>query len=130
MAIKKLTLTQDHIMLVKNLKFEKFKFKNDSDLARFGWGIDQYNMFGGTFVLEEVAQITGHFDDFIPGTETSSTGREYPQDLENYMWNIYQYLMDNLEYIESLVHTYAIENGLTPGTYKCIDREKIWSKIE
>lgn len=166
MAIKKITLTEDHLKLIENINFEKFNFddkqkieelrgyalslelkpkkkkdevtENDyyiekiKDLEaneRFGWGIDQWNMFGGTYVLEDVALILGKLDQAIQGTEEDPTGRHFPLELEDYMWDLYRYIYENMEYIISLVLYYSNKGGLTPGTYKCIDNIKNWEKI-
>ena len=166
MAIKKITLTEDHIKLIKCINFERFNFddkekiedlrklalslelKSNPDKAtksyndtvindirnfdspsRYGWGIDQWNMYGGTFILEDIALVLGKFDQAVPGTEESPLGRQFPKELEDYMWSLHGYICDNMEYIMSLIFQYAFDGGLTPGTYKCIDNLKIWEKI-
>ena len=167
MAIKKITLTEDHLKLISNIRFEKFNFdekqklnrlkeyafdldlqpnskdgevsKNDFILGeisdfdgneRFGWGIDQWSLFGGTYVLEDVAMIIGKFDKVIPESIEEPTGCRFPPELEEYMYGLYNYIYDNMEYIISLVLFYSTRGGLTPGTYKCINNIKNWEKIE
>ena len=171
MAIKKITLTEDHIKLIQNIKFETFEMgetfstellndaieeiESDKEaMKKFGlirdrlvrakeklellselkechaWGINQWNMFGGTFVMEDVALILGNYGDYIPGTEESPLGKQYPKELEDYMWSLYCYIYENMEYIISLVLFYMDKGGLTPGTYKCKDTEKDWTKID
>ena len=129
--LKKITLNEDHIALIKNIKFEPFIFDGtDTELdsvntiRRFGWGIDQYNLFGGTFVMEDIALILGQYDKFIPGTENDNLGKQYPKELEDYWWDLYRFLCDNMTYIISLVFWGAANNGLTPGTYKCKSEDK------
>ena len=128
MAIKKLTLTDDLIALIQNVKFEAFDFGDDPKDYHYGWGIDQYSLFGGTFVMQDIALILGKFNEFIPGTEESPLGRQYPKELEDYWWGLYDYIYTNMEYIISLVLWSVRNGGLTPGTYKCIDTIKIWEK--
>ena len=179
MAIKKITLNEDHLKLISAIRFEVFDFDekesfsklkrlarklklvdavelsevsqeernrikvlnelNDdimNDINNFnphehiGWAIDKYNIFGGTYVLEDVALIIGKWGDFIPGTEYEPTGRRYPEELEEYMYGLYEYIIDNLVYIESLIHTYAVKGGLTAGTYKCVDYRLDWERVE
>ena len=171
MAIKKITLTEDHIKLIQNMKFETFEMgevfsttlideaieeieSDKESMKKFGlvrdrlvrakeklelvsdlkechaWGINQWNLFGGTFVMEDVALILGHYGDYIPGTEESPLGKQYPKELEDYMWSLYMDIYENMEYIISLVLFYTDKGGLTPGTYKCKDTEKNWTKID
>ena len=178
MAVKKITLTEDHLKLISAIKVEAFDFDDKekfgqlkrlarklnlvdkmepqaklsvehgewdyyveenkaimSEINEFnphshiGWSIDQYNLFGGTYVLEDVALIIGKWNEAIPGSEYEPTGRRYPAELEEYMYGLYEYIVENMVFIESLVHTYAIKGGLTSGTYKCVDYELDWEKI-
>ena len=41
-AYKTINLTEDHIKLLSEIKFESFIFDSDSRNGRIGWGIDQY----------------------------------------------------------------------------------------
>lgn len=178
MAIKKITLNEDHLKLISAIRFEAFDFDekesfsklkkmarqlklvDDVDLEQvsdlekdrikvlkevnddilndinnlnphehIGWCIDKYNLFGGTYVLEDVALIIGKWGDFIPGTEYEPTGRRYSPEDEEYMYGLYEYIVDNMVFIESLVHTYAVKGGLTAGTYKCVDYQLDWEKV-
>lgn len=178
MAVKKITLNEDHLKLISEIRFEAFDFdekENFSKLKRMarklhlvdsvelsevsererknikilneineelmdeinnfnphehiGWAIDKYSLFGGTYVLEDVALIIGKWGEFIPGTEYEPTGRRYPEELEEYMYGLYEYIVDNLVYIESLVHRYSCKGGLQVGTYRCIDYQLDWEKI-
>lgn len=153
MAYKKvLKLTDEHIKLISNIKFEKFIFEekehyqqlknliNDLILSndkkheeinnyvikqifdfdphsRFGWGCDQWSLFGGTYVLEDVAMILGYFDQAIENSENLATGRRFPEELEEKMYNLYQYIYQNLDDIITIVFN-NIENGIKAGTYE------------
>ena len=92
-------------------------------------GINRKWLLGGTHLLEDVALVTGKADQFIKGTEEDPEGRAYPEDLEQQMLELYNYVADNLYYIESLVHQFAVKGGLTEGIYKAKDSDLIWEKI-
>ena len=169
--IKKITLTEDHIKLIKNIKFDAFDIgeifntskiiqaineieDSNESMKKFGvlrdelidikeqldllsykkeckaWGIDQWNLFGGTYVMEDVALILGHYKDFIPGTEESPLGKQYPKELEDYFWECYQYIVENIVFIINLVFTYIDKGGILPGTYKINTKDAEWQKID
>lgn len=168
--IKKLTLTEDHIKLIKNIKFDAFEMgelfntenvdyaiseieSSSEGLNKFGtlhdelvrvkeqleiasdrkeckaWGIDQWNLFGGTYVMEDVALILGYYDKFIPGTEESPLGKQYPKEFEDYFWECYQFIVENIVLILNLVFNFIDKGGVTPGTYKVDTKGMIWEKI-
>jgi hypothetical protein len=129
MAFKKITLNEDHLKLISSIKFEAFIFDGKTENERFGWGIDQYSLFGGTYVMEDVALVLGQWDKQIKGTEESPLGRQFPKELEDYWWELYRYIYENMEYIIDLVFTYVTKGGLSVGTYK-LDNNRQWSKID
>jgi hypothetical protein len=131
MSKKKIVLNEDHLALIRNIKFEKFNFNPGETVNHhYAWGVDEYNLFGGTsFVLEAIAVILGQYDKFIPGTEEDPMGRQYPKELESYWWSLYRYIWDNLEYIMSLVLYSVTEGGLTPGMYQYDTDTYEWKKV-
>ena len=86
--------------------------------SRFGWGIDQWCLFGGTYVLEDVAMILGYFDQAIENSETLAEGRRFPAELEEKMYTLYEYICENMEDILTLTLTFSGKGGITPGTYE------------
>lgn len=130
MAIKKIELTEDHLKLISHIKFEAFTFGQEASVNRLGWGIDQWGMFGGTYVMEDIALILGVYDKYIIGTEENANGKQFPKDLEDYMWSLYGDIVYNMEYIMDLVLYYSNKGGLTPGVYKCTTNTMEWSKEE
>lgn len=167
MAIKKLTLTDEHIKLIQNINFHAFEFGEElpiqpiieamedidempkADGKRFsrlysklfdiknrlneyndeasqnGWGVNQWNMFGGTYVMEDVALITGHYGENI---DDGASGKVYPKELEDHMWGLYLYVLENMEYIMKLVLWSITNGGLEAGTYKTKDMGISWTK--
>lgn len=130
MAFVKIKLNEEHLKLIENIKFEKFVFDMDTRNGRYGWGIDQYSLFGGTYALEDIALILGRWDEYIRGTETDPMGRHYPEELENHMWELYHYIWDNMEHIIKLVFYFNDRGGLTPGEYKFDTNNETWEKID
>ena len=94
--------------------------------SRFGWGVDQWNLFGGTYVLEDIAMILGYFDQALENSETLAGGRRFPEELEEKMYTLYEYIYENLEDILVLTFTFATNGGLVPGTYEYVDYK--WTK--
>lgn len=127
MAIKKITFTEDHLRLISNIKFEKFTIEQNSTAERLGWGIDQWNLFGGSYVLEDVSIIIGKYDQAYD--RDSATGPRFDKELEDYMWGLYEYIYENLTFIMDLVLKFSNKGGLKVGTYKCIDYELDWSYL-
>lgn len=130
MAIKKIVLTNDHLKLISHIKFEQFSFGEEIDVNRLGWGIDQWSLFGGTYVLEDVALILGVYDQYIVGTEENPNGRRFEKELEDYMWGLYADIVSNMEYIMDLVLYYSNKGGISEGTYKCNTNTMEWSKMD
>ena len=128
--IKTLDLTEEHLKLIESIKFEPFIFSANDKNGRFGWGIDQYSLFGGTYALEDIALILGHWKEYIVGTETDPMGRHYPKELENHMWELYDDIWQNMELIIDAVLYYSNKGGLTPGKYKYDTENETWKKEE
>lgn len=129
MAIKKLTFTEDHLKLIQALTPVKFEFDDDSKNSHIGIGYDTYSLWGGSYLFEDLALILGFYEESIEGTENDFSGRRYSKEREDYMFELYDFFQDNLFYIESLVHQFSTKGGITTGTYKCIDYELNWEKI-
>lgn len=160
---KTISLTNEHIALISNIKFEKFVFdekqhysrfkqmvddlklsENDNfkdynkailnelhgfePNSRFGWGCDQWNLFGGTYVLEDVAMILGYFNQAIENSETLATGRRFPEELEEKMYALYEYICENLEDIFTIILTFVGNGGLVAGTYEYKDYKWVLKK--
>ena len=157
---KTINLTEDHIKLIKNIKFEAFtlgelfntevitdaikeiennpdymkkwgylrdnlvyakdKLETISDLKECNaWGINQWNLFGGSYVMEDVALILGHYGDYYKGTEESPLGKQYPKELEDYWWGLYLYIVENIVNIFNIMFYFLDKGGLKPGKYTC-----------
>lgn len=82
-----------------------------------------------THILDDVAMVLGMWDKAIKGTDEDADGRAYPDDVEKYLLDTYNYVKDNLYNIESLIHQRVME-GVSPGHYKCRDSDMIWERVE
>lgn len=169
MAIKKLTLTDEHIKLIQNIDFHAFTFGEElpvepimeameeietmpperqkwfsrlhsklfdirnrlneynDEASQNGWGVNQWNMFGGTYVMEDVALITGHYGENV---NDGAQGKVYPPELEAHMWDLYLYVYNNMEWVMKLVLWSISNGGLKPGTYKTKDMGINWEYNE
>lgn len=119
--IKKLTLTEEHIKLIRMIDFE-------DDDVNDKLTIDKINPYVLSGRLEDLALVLGYSDKAIKGTENDPEGAAFPDDIEEHILSIHHYIVDNLYYIESLIHQMIFEGKITPGTYKCVDTELIWEK--
>ena len=120
MAIKKITLTKEHLKLIPF-----FYLQEDGDDVVY---VNKKYLYGGTHLLEDLADILGYQDSYIKNTQDDADGKAFPNDIENHMLEVHNYIVDNFYYIESLIHFYATKGGLTEGTYKCRDNDLIWTK--
>lgn len=119
--IKKITLTEDHLKLIPMLYVQEF---NDNEV-----GISNEQLFSlGNHLLEDMALILNLTDKSIPNTKYDADGMAFENEAEQYMLDLFNYLTENLFYIESLIHQFVCNGGLTVGTYKCKVEELIWEK--
>ena len=117
----RIELTEEHIALIKNFKFKKI---NDA-LS----GLDTYDLYGGTYIWEDMAIILGKLDRAIPGTENDPDGRKFPRELMEHFKELDEFILNNLSNIDNILHQFA-EEGLKPGVYETIDYEQFWTKIK
>lgn len=119
MAKIKLTFTDEHIKLIKCLRFEKI---NENI-----YGIDNYALWGGTFIYEQMAYILGYADKVIKGSECDVDGPKYPDALIAHFNDLDGFIVDNLQYIEDILHQFCDKGGIKPDTtYVAYDYEGIW----
>ena len=120
MAKITLNLTEEHILLIKNLNFKK--------LTDSIYGIDCFDLYGGTWKWEQMALILGYSDKVIPETLESIFGPKYEKEIQDYMEELDVFISDNILNIEEILHQFSSE-GIKPGKYTCMDNIHIWNKI-
>ena len=131
MATLKLTLTKDILALVSNIRFKEYKKVQDDDQREhIGYEIDLNSLYGGDFVLEDISFILGLYDQHIPDTEEDADGPKFPEKLEEYMYGLHAFIVENLDNIEEIVHQMILKGGIKEGTYKCKDWQHIWEYVE
>lgn len=119
--IKRLTLTDEHIRLISFIHFEE----NENTRSLLVNLDDPYELSGR---LQDIALVLGYQDKAIPGTQNDPEGAAFPDDIEEHLLSVHRYVIENLYYIESLIHQMFFKEIITPGTYKCIDIEGVWEK--
>lgn len=94
------------------------------------YGVDNFSLFGGTYLWEQIAYIIGIHDHVIKGTEEDPTGPKFPEEDMEHMKDLDCFMVTNLQYIFDILLQYCTE-GIQPGvTYWCYDYERIWHKEE
>lgn len=115
--IKRLKITEDIVSLISNFRFRKINDKIS--------GLDTYDLYGGTYLFEDMAFILGKFDKMIPGTETNPMGRQFTEETVKYFKELDEFIIENITDIENLLHQF-VKEGLKPGIYESIDYEQVW----
>jgi len=130
MALKKIELTEDLLKLISNIHFQDVPTPPEDDDTRetITYGIDYNSLFGGNFLCEDVSMILGRYDERIEGTEENPLGVQFPIETENYFWELYTTIIENIEPIEELVHQFSNKGGLVPGVYVSKGYDHIWRK--
>lgn len=116
---KTLNLTADHLKLATF-----FDLQNEEDGVKINKKI---MLTEQSHILDDVSLILGLRDAVIPNTEEDADGRAFPDDIEKYMLDTYNYVKDNMYWIETLIHQQILKGGVTPGTYTCDTRDRMWS---
>ena len=83
---------------------------------------------GGMHLLEDMAMALNIYDRKIEGTEDDPDGVAFSNEDTEYMLSLHKYVVDNIFYIESLIHQFVTKGGLQVGVYKAKDNELIWTR--
>lgn len=109
--------TEDIIKFVKLLKVERF---SESKL-----GYNLYGLYPESHLFDFMAMVMGLQSHRIPGTEENPLGAEYDEETTSKMHEIDAYIVENLEYIEEILHQFC-DVGIKVGKYTCIAYQRIW----
>lgn len=122
--IKRIEVTEDLLKVIPIIFLQE---KNGFDNKTIT--IDTSHIFSiGFGLIEDMAMALGIYDRAIKGTEDDPEGKAFSKEDTEYMLSLHKYVVDNIYYIESLIHQYVVKGGLEKGVYKCKDNELIWEK--
>ena len=122
--IIRLNLTEEHLKLIPIFFIEEEEYKKKLSIRH------DHLYCIGSHLLEDLSYALGYSDKYIKGTEENADGKAFPEDVEKHMLEVHNYIVDNLYYIETLIHQFVTKGGITPGEYKARDNDLIWEKIE
>ena len=112
-----LVFTEDIIKFIKLMNVQKF---SDSKV-----GFDNYGLYSESHLFDFMALVLGLQDHVIKGTEENPLGAEYDEEAMDYMHEIDSFIVENLEYIEEILHQFC-DVGIKPGKYSCLAYQRIW----
>ena len=122
--IKRIEVTEDLLKVIPIIFLQE---KNGFDNKTIT--IDTSHIFSiGFGLMEDMAMALGIYDRAIKGTEDDPEGKAFSEEDTEYMLSLHRYVVDNIYYIESLIHQYVVKGGLEKGVYKCKDNELIWTR--
>lgn len=116
---KTLNLTEDHLKLATF-----FDLQNEEEDVKINKRI---MLTEQSHLLDDVSLILGLRDKAIENTKEDAEGMAFPDEIEKYMVDTYNYVRENLYWIETLIHQNILKGGVVPGTYTCDTRDKIWT---
>lgn len=112
-----LVFTEDIIRFIKLMKVQKF--------SDYKIGFDSYGLYPESHLFDFMAMVLGLQDHVIKGTEENPMGAEYDEEATNKMFEIDSFIVENLEYIEEILHQFC-DVGIKPGKYSCLAYQRIW----
>lgn len=124
MKKNRITLTDDILKLVSVLTVREIDLPSDFNNGRYICGLENYSLYGGSYLLEDMSRALGIYDQRIEGSEDESTGVTFDEETENMMYDLHDFILKNLITIENLLHYWSNKGGLTAGTYNTITFQK------
>lgn len=123
--IKRIEVTEDLLKVIPIFLLQEKKNLDESKTIT----IDSSHLYSVGFgLVEDIAMALGIYDKAIKGTEDDPEGRAFSEEDTERILSLHKYVVDNIYYIESLIHQYIVKGGLEVGTYRCKDNEMIFEK--
>lgn len=123
--IVRIEVTEDLLKVIPIIYWQK---NVEWDYSEIIIRTDHIFSAGGLHLLEDMAMALNIYDRKIKGTEDDPEGAAFNEEDTERMLTLHKYVVDNIQYIESLIHQYITKGGLQVGVYKAKDNELIWEK--
>ena len=123
--IVRIEVTEDLLKVIPIIYWQK---NVEWDYSEIIIRTDHIFSAGGMHLLEDMAMALNIYDRKIKGTEDDPEGAAFNEEDTERMLTLHKYVVDNIQYIESLIHQYVTKGGLQVGTYKAKDNELIWTR--
>lgn len=158
------TVTDQVVTLYEDETCKEYRLGDVLNKFKIGidniYGIDNYNLWGGTFIWEQMALILGYQGAIIPSTMEDPTGPKFYEkvwtgldengrrfvvtnkdntdnvdgleeiDVWEHLKDLDCFIVTNLPYIMDILLQFCTE-GIQPGvTYWAYDYQRIWHKEE
>lgn len=124
MIKNRITLTEDVLKLASAIKIRDVEIPSEISGNTYIGAIENASLFGGSDLLEDASMILGIYDEHIEGTEENSNGVQFNADVEDKIYTLHEFIVENLIVIEGLIHYWSNKGGLKPGTYNTITMER------
>lgn len=123
--IIRINVTEDLLKVIPIIFLQQKKMFDDNQIIT----IDTSHAYSiGLGMVEDLAMALGIYDHAIKGTEDDAEGRAFNDEDTERILSLHKYVVDNLYYIEMLIHQYVVKGGLEVGVYKAKDNELIFEK--
>lgn len=106
----------------------KVRIEPESNFGDNHFGVDTYQLYGGTYLYEQMALILGKSDKVIPETLEDPMGPSYDDETMEHFIELDCFIRKHLTDIFEILLQYCDEGIKTGVTYWCYDNEHIWKK--
>lgn len=106
----------------------KIKVEPSTNYGDNHYGIDLYQLYGGTYLYEQMAYILGKTENVIPETLEDPLGPSYDEETMKHFIELDSFIREHISDIFEILLQFCTE-GIQPGVeYWCYDNEHIWRK--
>lgn len=132
--VDRFSVVDDEVSVVEDGRVVEYRVGDIMDRLHIDsdnlYGIDNFNLWGGTYIWEQMAYILGIYDRVIESTKEDPDGPKFPEEDMEHMRDLDCFIVSNLVYIEQILHQFCTE-GIQPGvTYWAYDHQLIWHRAD